>query len=246
MPLATRQVRAALRDRRIESPHGGHEVCGRRDFKCGPELVVGGVGLSVSEVAGDGPAEQVRPLGNEADAVPQDVGIKFADVDAADEHGASCDIDEAGDQAHEGRLAGSGAADDGRGLARADLEGDSFENGGVGSWVPEADLTELEGPGGSELGHGIRRRSDRRLGVEHLLYPFRTDRCPRGHDAHERRHHHRNQNQGEVGEEGDEGTDRHLSMSDPVCAEPDDGGVRTVDDEHDDWEHERHKATRPQ
>ena len=56
--------------------------------------------------------EQVRPLRHQPDAVPQQLWVELADAGAVDDDLALGDVDEAGDEADEGGLAGAGAADD--------------------------------------------------------------------------------------------------------------------------------------
>ena len=82
-----------------------HEVGGLGDLERLPQLVVGGVGLAVAQVAGDGAGEQVRLLGHEADAAPQQLGVEVAHVDAVDEHAARGGVEQAGDQVEQRRLA---------------------------------------------------------------------------------------------------------------------------------------------
>ena len=88
LALPAGDVGPALADPRLEPAHGGTKLGGLGDLEGLPHLVVGGVGLAVAEVAGDRAREQVRPLGHQPDAVPQDVGIELADVDPADQHRA--------------------------------------------------------------------------------------------------------------------------------------------------------------
>ena len=56
---------------------------------------------------------------------------------------------------------------------------------------------------------------------------------------HERGHHHRHEDLGEVAEEGDQRADLHLAVVDAVGAEPQHGDARAVEDQHHDREHER-------
>ena len=66
----------------------GTKSRGLGDLERLPQLVVGGVGVGVAQVAGDRAGEQVRLLGHQADAAPQQLGVEVADVDAVDEHRA--------------------------------------------------------------------------------------------------------------------------------------------------------------
>ena len=95
LALAAGHVRAALGDPAPQAAgHGAHEVGGLGDRQRLPQLVVGGVGLAVAQVAGHRAREQVRPLRHEADAAAQHVGVELADVDAVDEHRAGRDVEQ--------------------------------------------------------------------------------------------------------------------------------------------------------
>ena len=86
LALAAGDVRAALGDAGLEAAgHGGHEVPGLGDLERLPHLVLGGVGLAVAQVGGDGAREQVGLLGHEADAAPEELGLEVAHIDAVDE-----------------------------------------------------------------------------------------------------------------------------------------------------------------
>ena len=104
LALAARHVRAALRDRRVEpAGHRRDEVARLRDLERLPQLVVGGVGVAVAQVAGDGAGEQVRLLGHEPDAAPQQLGLEVAHVDAVDEHRAAGRVEQPRDQVEQRR-----------------------------------------------------------------------------------------------------------------------------------------------
>ena len=126
-----------------------------------PHLLVGGVGLAVAEVRGDGAAEEVGLLGHEADGGGERVGVEVAHVDAADEHPAVGGVEEAGDEVDQGGLARAGAADDGRRRAGRDREVDVAEHGVLGAGVVEADVVQLEVAAAGEGGDGVGGRSRR-------------------------------------------------------------------------------------
>ena len=145
LALAAGDVRAALRDRRLETlGHLGDELLALRDFERVPELVVGRVLLAVAQVARDGAAEQERLLRDEADLAPEVVAVHVADVDAVDEHRAAGHVVEAGDEVDERRLAAARAADDRRGLARRGRERHAAQHGVLGARVAELDVAELD------------------------------------------------------------------------------------------------------
>ena len=123
-----------------------------------PHLVVGGVGLPVAEVAGDRAAEQVGGLRHEADAAPQQLLVEVAHVDAVDEDGAAGDVEQPWDEVDERRLAGAGAADDRRRLARADGERDAAEHRRLGARVAERHVAELDRRRVARARDGSRRR----------------------------------------------------------------------------------------
>ena len=62
--------------------HGPDEVLGLGDPQRVPQLVVGGVGVAVAQVAGHGAGEQVRLLRHQADARPEVLELGVAHVDA--------------------------------------------------------------------------------------------------------------------------------------------------------------------
>ena len=85
LPLATGDVRPALRDRRLEAVrHGRDEVPRLGDGQGRPELLVRGVRVAVAQVGGDRPGEQEGLLGHQTDPVPERVRVVVADVDAVD------------------------------------------------------------------------------------------------------------------------------------------------------------------
>src|SRR4029077_12589075 len=138
LALAARQVRSALAHRRPESAvQFPDEALGLGDPERGPQLVVGRVGLAIAKVAGDGPVEQERLLRDEPDTRPQVVAVELADVDTVDVELAAGHVVEAWDEVDQGGLATPRAADDGRGHAWFDDEGDVPQDRVLGSRVPE-------------------------------------------------------------------------------------------------------------
>ena len=76
LALAARQVRAALRDRRVEAlGQLADEVSAWAMRRARPQLLVGRVGLAEAEVAGDRAAEQEGLLGDEPDPRPEVVAV---------------------------------------------------------------------------------------------------------------------------------------------------------------------------
>ena len=117
-----------------------------------------------------------------------------------------------------------------------------MEDGSFGARVTEVDAPQLHGRGlGRDLGREGRRRDAGRR-VENLLDAPRRDRRPGDHHRHERRHHHRHEDLDEIGHEGRQGADLHLTGLDALGAEPEDGHRRDVEDDHHHREGERHEA----
>ena len=79
------------------SPSGsvGHEVTRLGDLEGLPHLLLGRVGQPVLQVAGDGAAEQERLLRDQAEHRPEQVRLQLADVDTADQHATTRDVEEA-------------------------------------------------------------------------------------------------------------------------------------------------------
>ena len=88
LTLTARHVRSSLCDLRLQpTGHRCDEVSSLGDGEGLPHLLVRGVGLAIAQVAGHRAAEQIRPLGHEADAGPQVVRVEVAHVDAVEQHG---------------------------------------------------------------------------------------------------------------------------------------------------------------
>ena len=148
---ADRPTRSSRPGRSVaSSPPGIARTKSRRlgDLERLPQLVVGGVGLGEAEVAGDRAGEQVRLLRHEPDAAPQRVGVEVADVDTVDQHRARGGVEQAGDQAEQRGLAGTGAADDRGDLTRLGEQRDVGQHRRLGAGVVEADVAQLERAGG--------------------------------------------------------------------------------------------------
>ncbi len=106
--------------------------------------LVGRVRGAVAEVAGDRPAEQEGPLGDDPDEAPEVLLAEVADVDAVDRHRSPGHVVEARDQVDQGRLAAAGAAHDRGRLARTGREGDRPQDRVLGTRVAELDVPELD------------------------------------------------------------------------------------------------------
>ena len=143
LALAARDVRAALRDARVElALHLLDEVAALRDLERLPELVVGRLLAPEAQVRRDGAGEQERTLRHEADALPEVVEVGLAHVDAADLDRAAGHVEQARDERDERRLARAGRADDRDGLAASRPEGDAREHRRLGAGVGELDVVE--------------------------------------------------------------------------------------------------------
>ena len=77
-----------------------------------PELVVRGLLVTEAQVVRDRAAEEVRPLGDEADPAPQAFQRLLSHVHAIDQDRASAHVEESRYEVEQRGLAGSRAADD--------------------------------------------------------------------------------------------------------------------------------------
>ncbi len=100
----------------------GDELVGAGRLGRGHDLVPGGRRLAVGDVVADRHREEEGLVEDHADVGPQAGQGQVADVVAVDLDRAVLHVVEAGEQAGHGRLAGTGPADDGHGLARGDVE----------------------------------------------------------------------------------------------------------------------------
>ena len=88
------------------------------------------------------------------------------------------------------------------------------------------------------LGDRCLRLDDGRRSVEHLDDAFGAHRGAGDEDHHEGGHHDSHDDLGEVAQECDQRADLHLSVVDPVGAEPQHGDARRVEDQDHDREEE--------
>ncbi len=86
-------------------------------------LLVGGLRSGEGDVVPDGPGEEERLLGDDAELAPQRVQGHRLEVVAVDEHPPVGRVVEAGDQLGQRRLAGPGGPDEGHRLPRGDASG---------------------------------------------------------------------------------------------------------------------------
>ena len=129
LALAARHVGAALCDAAVQPAfHVGHEVAALGDLERVPELGVGGLLATESQVGGHGAGEEEGTLRHEADRLPQLVEVGLAHVDAVDPDGAARRVEQPRDERDERRLAGAGRADDRDGLAGLGPEGDAVQH----------------------------------------------------------------------------------------------------------------------
>src|ERR671922_283411 len=88
----------------------------------GDELLVGGVGLPVDQVATDGVVEQVGLLRDDPDRVADRLERRPPDVETVDLDRPFLDVVQARDEIGHRGLAGAGRTDEGGELPRADLQ----------------------------------------------------------------------------------------------------------------------------
>lgn len=142
---------------------------------------------------------------------------------AADEDGAVIDVVEAGQEERDRGLAAAGGADDGDGLAGADLQGEAVEDGAA-VLVGEGDVVELD----RRL--GVRRQLlrtvlDDRLGVDELQDAVDAGAGLLGDGQDHGEHADGADEGGEVGGEGDERAEGDLTAGGEPAAEGEDGDL---------------------
>ena len=110
----------------------------------GHDRLAAGVAGAVGDVVRHGVVEEGRLLDHHADLRAEGPDLDVADVVPVDPDRAALDVPEAGEQVHQGRLAASVGADQGDGLAVADLQFQALQDG-VAAVVAEVDVLELDG-----------------------------------------------------------------------------------------------------
>ena len=145
LSLAAGDVRSALRYDRVEP--AGH----RRDeshclghLERGPQLLVGRIGVGVTQIAGDAAGEEIGLLGHETDSAPEQLGLDVSDVDAVHKDLAAGGIEQPRHQIQQRGLAGAGATDDGDRLTRPGAEGDVAQHRILCAGILELDVAEFE------------------------------------------------------------------------------------------------------
>ena len=219
--------------------HRPHEVGALGDLQRRPQLVVRGAGTAVAQVRRDGAGEQVGPLRDVADPPDQLLRREVAHVHPVDRHRARGDVEQPRHQRHQRGLPRAGAADDGRGGARAGGEGDLVQHRGVRAGVAEPHPVEHQQAVAPLRGHRLRREGDRRPRVEHLDDALGADRGPRDHHRHERGHHDRHEDLQQVGQERRQRPDLHQPGVHPDPAEPQHRDAGHVEHEDHDREDQR-------
>src|SRR6218665_3859525 len=96
LSLTTRYIGAPLSDFCIESSLKlGDKVFGLCDLECRPQVIIGGLFSSKSEVGGNGSLEQKGSLRYEAECLPHCIKVGLADIHSADLDSTACDIKQA-------------------------------------------------------------------------------------------------------------------------------------------------------
>ena len=106
---------------------------------CLVDLGFGGVEAAVGDVLADGAGEEEDVLLDDADLAAEGGEGHVADIDAVDRDAAAVELVEARQEGGDRRLAGAGGADEGDGLAGADVEVDVRQDRLVGA-VAEGDV----------------------------------------------------------------------------------------------------------
>src|SRR5712691_8789350 len=126
-----------------------------------PELLVGGGLVAEAEVARHRAAEEVCALGHQPEPAPELLQRLLPDIDAIDQQAALADVKKARNEAEEGRLAGTSAADDGCRLPGAELEGEVVQHGLLAAWIAERHVAELDHAGRPRRSDRVRGLGDR-------------------------------------------------------------------------------------
>ena len=122
--LAGRQAGAAGTEDGVETVgQAGHPV-GEAELGDGRLDVGAGHVVEQRDVVGQAAGQHLGALGDDADGGPQLLEVEVEHVDAPEEHRAARRLDRAGEQRREGRLARSGATDEGAGVAGGEQEVD--------------------------------------------------------------------------------------------------------------------------
>ena len=82
--------------------------------------------------------EEERVLQHDAELAAQGVSVELAEVHTVEQNLAALDFVEAQQELDDGGLAGAGVADDGDGLAGAEVEGDVAQTPSLRPWVGAA------------------------------------------------------------------------------------------------------------
>lgn len=121
-----------------------------------------GVLVKGIEVRAHGAGEQDRVLGDDGQAGAQGMQVDCGDVEAVDVDAALAGLEEAEEGERQGRLAGTGAADDADAFVRRDAEVEVVQDGGQVRSVGYREVGDLEAafgrPVGGGLGAGLRFR----------------------------------------------------------------------------------------
>jgi len=129
------------------------------------QFLLAAVKIAVGDVVADGVVEEDRLLGDHRDLAPERLEGDIADVDAVDQDRPLPEVEEAGDQVGQGRLAAAARADDGQGLAGRNDQVDTGEDRSL-VVVAEGDVVELDRLFERRQDRRPRPVGDRRLDVE--------------------------------------------------------------------------------
>ncbi len=156
LPLASRELRAALPDLSVVAPGQPRDELVRVGrLGRGDDLVAARTRRGVCDVVGDAEREQDRLLQDHGELAAQVRELVRPQVDVVEQDLPLGRIVEAGEQADERGLAGAGGPHYAEPCAPRDITGDVVQDGPVRS-IGERHVAERDGPAGAPDGSGVR------------------------------------------------------------------------------------------
>ncbi len=201
----------------------------------GDDLLVCGLRAPVADIVADRPAKEHRFLEGDANVATQHILCHIAHVDAVDRHPALGDVVKARNQVDQARLARSGSAENGHGLARLGHKAEAPEHRIVAVAViakghPLKSHPSLRGKGGP----GIRTALDLGFAVQHFLDALRRGLgAGHAHGQHANKEQ-RHQRAHQIVDKGDDLSDLHVAEGDLHAAEPDGPYDAQIEGQHHD------------
>ena len=145
LALAARKLPSLLADERVEAVREAlHPVEDARRAQGARQVVVARIGPGEPEVVADARREQVRVLARDGDQAAHVLLAVAAQVLAVESHAPALRVDEAQEQAHDGRLAGSAPAEQDDAPPRFEAQAEAVERGSLVAAVAGPDVVELD------------------------------------------------------------------------------------------------------